>query len=187
MIRSRPLIWSHSYSCLSCLHVLLQHTQHTHTLSTSNPRLLGSIEYFKATMPAQAYRIVLPFAEDPGHECHWNAALCGAALLQVTLGRWLLAWLALRVTGGCARVGKRSTGLLLCPICFSSQLDNLLLVVMQSAHLTIHRKTFQQSIEGLMTLRHEQTSSQPVIAKALQQLKVPHHSLHSSQCPCLCM
>nr|XP_020040794.1 mitogen-activated protein kinase kinase kinase 4 isoform X1 [Castor canadensis] len=53
----------------------------------------------------------------------------------------------------------------------SMQLDNLLLVVMQSAHLTIHRKTFQQSIEGLMTLRHEQTSSQPVIAKALQQLK----------------
>ncbi|XP_063089167.1 mitogen-activated protein kinase kinase kinase 4 isoform X5 [Cavia porcellus] len=51
------------------------------------------------------------------------------------------------------------------------QVDNLLLVVMQSAHLTIQRKAFQQSIEGLMTLRQEQTSSQPVIATALQQLK----------------
>uniref|UniRef100_A0A2K6RD55 Mitogen-activated protein kinase kinase kinase 4 n=1 Tax=Rhinopithecus roxellana TaxID=61622 RepID=A0A2K6RD55_RHIRO len=53
----------------------------------------------------------------------------------------------------------------------SMQVDNLLLVVMQSAHLTIQRKAFQQSIEGLMTLCQEQTSSQPVIAKALQQLK----------------
>ncbi|XP_068406818.1 mitogen-activated protein kinase kinase kinase 4 isoform X2 [Eschrichtius robustus] len=53
----------------------------------------------------------------------------------------------------------------------SMQVDNLLLVVMESAHLIIHRKTFQQSTEGLMTLRQEQTSSQPVIAKALQQLK----------------
>ncbi|XP_076976901.1 mitogen-activated protein kinase kinase kinase 4 isoform X4 [Tamandua tetradactyla] len=53
----------------------------------------------------------------------------------------------------------------------SMQVDNLLLVVMQSAHLTIQRKAFQQSIEGLMILRQEQTSSQPVIAKALQQLK----------------
>ncbi|XP_042637508.1 mitogen-activated protein kinase kinase kinase 4 [Orycteropus afer afer] len=51
------------------------------------------------------------------------------------------------------------------------QVDNLLLVVMQSAHLTIQRKAFQQSIEGLLTLRQEQTSSQPVIAKALEQLK----------------
>nr|KAF6462428.1 mitogen-activated protein kinase kinase kinase 4 [Molossus molossus] len=51
------------------------------------------------------------------------------------------------------------------------QVDNLLLVVMQSAHLLLQRKAFQQSIEGLMTLRQEQTSSQPVIAKALQQLK----------------
>ncbi|XP_069866800.1 mitogen-activated protein kinase kinase kinase 4 isoform X3 [Dipodomys merriami] len=51
------------------------------------------------------------------------------------------------------------------------QVENFLLVVMQSAHLTSQRKAFQQSIEGLMTLRHEQTSSQPVIAKALQQLK----------------
>ncbi|XP_004449862.1 mitogen-activated protein kinase kinase kinase 4 isoform X2 [Dasypus novemcinctus] len=53
----------------------------------------------------------------------------------------------------------------------SMQVDNLLLVVTQSAHLTIQRKAFQQSIEGLMMLRQEQTSSQPVIAKALQQLK----------------
>uniref|UniRef100_A0A8C9CC65 Mitogen-activated protein kinase kinase kinase 4 n=1 Tax=Phocoena sinus TaxID=42100 RepID=A0A8C9CC65_PHOSS len=53
----------------------------------------------------------------------------------------------------------------------SMQVDNLLLVVMESAHLIIHRKTFQQSTEGLMTLRQEQTSSQPVIARALQQLK----------------
>lgn len=55
---------------------------------------------------------------------------------------------------------------------FSFQVDNLLLVVMESAHLVLQRKAFQQSIEGLMTVRHEQTSSQPVIAKALQQLKV---------------
>ncbi|KAM5283574.1 mitogen-activated protein kinase kinase kinase 4 isoform 10-T10 [Hipposideros larvatus] len=53
----------------------------------------------------------------------------------------------------------------------SMQVDNLLLVVMESAHLIIQRKAFQQSIEGLMTLRQEQTSSQPVIARALQQLK----------------
>lgn len=53
----------------------------------------------------------------------------------------------------------------------SMQVDNLLLVVMESAHLVLQRKAFQQSIEGLMTVRHEQTSSQPVIAKALQQLK----------------
>ncbi|XP_044098666.1 mitogen-activated protein kinase kinase kinase 4 isoform X3 [Neovison vison] len=53
----------------------------------------------------------------------------------------------------------------------SMQVDNLLLVVMQSAQLTSQRKTFQQSIEGLLTLRQEQTSSQPVIARALQQLK----------------
>ncbi|XP_078504839.1 mitogen-activated protein kinase kinase kinase 4 isoform X1 [Lissotriton helveticus] len=53
----------------------------------------------------------------------------------------------------------------------SMQVDNLLLVVMQSAHLMSQRKAFQQSIEGLVTLHQEQTSSQPVIAKALQQLK----------------
>lgn len=55
---------------------------------------------------------------------------------------------------------------------FSFQVDNLLLVVMESAHLVLQRKAFQQSIEGLMTVRHEQTSSQPVIARGLQQLKV---------------
>ncbi|XP_048210360.1 mitogen-activated protein kinase kinase kinase 4 isoform X2 [Perognathus longimembris pacificus] len=53
----------------------------------------------------------------------------------------------------------------------SMQVENFLLVVMQSTHLTSQRKAFQQSTEGLMALRHEQTSSQPVIAKALQQLK----------------
>uniref|UniRef100_A0A8C4YRR7 Mitogen-activated protein kinase kinase kinase 4 n=1 Tax=Gopherus evgoodei TaxID=1825980 RepID=A0A8C4YRR7_9SAUR len=53
----------------------------------------------------------------------------------------------------------------------SMQVDNLLFVVMQSAHLVSQRKAFQQSIEGLVSLHHEQTSSQPVIAKALQQLK----------------
>ncbi|XP_067416925.1 mitogen-activated protein kinase kinase kinase 4 isoform X4 [Emydura macquarii macquarii] len=53
----------------------------------------------------------------------------------------------------------------------SMQVDNLLLVVMQSAHLVSQRKAFQQSIEGLISLHHEQTSSQSVIAKALQQLK----------------
>ncbi|XP_069463798.1 mitogen-activated protein kinase kinase kinase 4 isoform X2 [Ambystoma mexicanum] len=53
----------------------------------------------------------------------------------------------------------------------SMQVDNLLLVVMQSAHLVSQRKAFQQSIEGLVTLHHEQTSSQPVIAKALKHLK----------------
>eukprot|EP00076_Gallus_gallus_P019407 XP_015139812.1 mitogen-activated protein kinase kinase kinase 4 isoform X7 [Gallus gallus] len=53
----------------------------------------------------------------------------------------------------------------------SMQVDNLLLVVIQSAHLVSQRKAFQQSIEGLISLHQEQTSSQPVIAKALQQLK----------------
>uniref|UniRef100_A0A8C0U9B1 Mitogen-activated protein kinase kinase kinase 4 n=1 Tax=Cyanistes caeruleus TaxID=156563 RepID=A0A8C0U9B1_CYACU len=51
------------------------------------------------------------------------------------------------------------------------QVDNLLLVVIQSAHLVSQRKAFQQSIEGLISLHQEQTSSQPIIAKALQQLK----------------
>ncbi|KAJ6664550.1 hypothetical protein lerEdw1_006123 [Lerista edwardsae] len=52
-----------------------------------------------------------------------------------------------------------------------SSVDNLLLVVMQPVHLVNQRKTFQQSFEGLIALHQEQTSSQPVIAKALQQLK----------------
>uniref|UniRef100_A0A6I8NYM4 Mitogen-activated protein kinase kinase kinase 4 n=1 Tax=Ornithorhynchus anatinus TaxID=9258 RepID=A0A6I8NYM4_ORNAN len=53
----------------------------------------------------------------------------------------------------------------------SMQVDNLLLVVMQSTRLISQRKAFQEAIEGLVTLHQEQTSSQPVIAKALQQLK----------------
>ncbi|XP_051868161.1 mitogen-activated protein kinase kinase kinase 4 isoform X2 [Pristis pectinata] len=53
----------------------------------------------------------------------------------------------------------------------SMQIRNLLLVVMQSSHLVNQRKTFQQSIENLISLHCEQTSSQPVIAKALEQLK----------------
>ncbi|KAJ7342173.1 hypothetical protein JRQ81_009396 [Phrynocephalus forsythii] len=53
----------------------------------------------------------------------------------------------------------------------SMQVDNLLLVVMQPVHLVNQRKAFQQAFEGLISLHQEQTSSQPVIAKALQQLK----------------
>ncbi|XP_062980537.1 mitogen-activated protein kinase kinase kinase 4 isoform X3 [Elgaria multicarinata webbii] len=53
----------------------------------------------------------------------------------------------------------------------SMQVDNLLLVVMQPVHLGNLRKNFQQFFEGLISLHQEQTSSQPVIAKALQQLK----------------
>ncbi|XP_063163884.1 mitogen-activated protein kinase kinase kinase 4 isoform X5 [Candoia aspera] len=53
----------------------------------------------------------------------------------------------------------------------SMQVDNLLLVVMQPVHLVNQRKAFQQLLEGLISLQQEQTSSQPVIAKALQQLK----------------
>lgn len=68
--------------------------------------------------------------------------------------------------------GKPSLVCFMPCVWFSFQVDNLLLVVMESAHLVLQRKAFQQSIEGLMTVRHEQTSSQPVIAKALQQLKV---------------
>ncbi|KAK6489257.1 mitogen-activated protein kinase kinase kinase 4-like isoform X1 [Huso huso] len=51
------------------------------------------------------------------------------------------------------------------------QVDNLLLIIMQSAHLVAQRKAFQQSMDDLITLHREQTSSQPVIAKALEQLK----------------
>ncbi|KAH0622433.1 hypothetical protein JD844_024736 [Phrynosoma platyrhinos] len=53
----------------------------------------------------------------------------------------------------------------------SMLVDNLLLVVMQPVHLVNQRKAFQQVLEGLVSLHQEQTSSQPVIAKALQQLK----------------
>ncbi|XP_076867028.1 mitogen-activated protein kinase kinase kinase 4 isoform X2 [Brachyhypopomus gauderio] len=51
------------------------------------------------------------------------------------------------------------------------KVENLLLIVMQSAHLVAQRKAFQQSMEELLTLRREQTSSQPLIAQALEQLK----------------
>ncbi|XP_048865419.1 mitogen-activated protein kinase kinase kinase 4 isoform X8 [Brienomyrus brachyistius] len=51
------------------------------------------------------------------------------------------------------------------------KIDNLLLVAMQSVHLAAQRKAFQQSMDDLLTLRCEQTSSQPLIAKALHQLK----------------
>uniref|UniRef100_A0A4W5RK71 Mitogen-activated protein kinase kinase kinase 4 n=1 Tax=Hucho hucho TaxID=62062 RepID=A0A4W5RK71_9TELE len=49
--------------------------------------------------------------------------------------------------------------------------ENLLLIVMQSAHLVAQRKAFQQSMDELLTLSREQTSSQPLIARALEQLK----------------
>lgn len=48
----------------------------------------------------------------------------------------------------------------------------MLLIVMQSGHLVAQRKAFQQSMGELLTLRREQTSSQPLIAKELEQLKV---------------
>uniref|UniRef100_A0A672SBK0 Mitogen-activated protein kinase kinase kinase 4 n=1 Tax=Sinocyclocheilus grahami TaxID=75366 RepID=A0A672SBK0_SINGR len=51
------------------------------------------------------------------------------------------------------------------------KVDNLLLVVMQSAHLVTQRKAFQQSMEELLTLSREQTSSQLLIVSALEQLK----------------
>lgn len=56
------------------------------------------------------------------------------------------------------------------PICF--QVENMLLIVMQSAHLVAQRKAFQQSMEDVLTLSREQTSSQPLIASALEELKV---------------
>ncbi|XP_030626563.1 mitogen-activated protein kinase kinase kinase 4 [Chanos chanos] len=51
------------------------------------------------------------------------------------------------------------------------KVDNLLLIVMQSAHLVSQRKAFQNSMEDLLTLSREQTSSQPLIAGALEELK----------------
>ncbi|KAL0983867.1 hypothetical protein UPYG_G00134050 [Umbra pygmaea] len=51
------------------------------------------------------------------------------------------------------------------------KVDNLLMIVMQSAHLVAQRKAFQQSMDELVTLTREQTSSQPLIARALEQLK----------------
>ncbi|XP_017316970.1 mitogen-activated protein kinase kinase kinase 4 isoform X3 [Ictalurus punctatus] len=51
------------------------------------------------------------------------------------------------------------------------KMENMLLIVMQSGLLVAQRKAFQQSMGELLTLRREQTSSQPLIAKALEQLK----------------
>uniref|UniRef100_A0A8C8HWV1 Mitogen-activated protein kinase kinase kinase 4 n=1 Tax=Oncorhynchus tshawytscha TaxID=74940 RepID=A0A8C8HWV1_ONCTS len=51
------------------------------------------------------------------------------------------------------------------------KVENLLLIVMQSAHLVAQRKAFQQSMDELLTLSREQTSSQPLIARSLEQLK----------------
>ncbi|XP_039995124.1 mitogen-activated protein kinase kinase kinase 4 isoform X4 [Xiphias gladius] len=51
------------------------------------------------------------------------------------------------------------------------KVENLLLIVMQSAHLVAQRKAFQQSMEDVLTLSREQTSSQPLIASALEELK----------------
>ncbi|KAM9364091.1 mitogen-activated protein kinase kinase kinase 4 isoform 2-T2 [Pholidichthys leucotaenia] len=51
------------------------------------------------------------------------------------------------------------------------QVEDLLLIVMQSAHLVAQRKAFQQSMEDVLTLNREQTSSQPLIASALEELK----------------
>lgn len=52
------------------------------------------------------------------------------------------------------------------------QVGNVLLIVMQSAHLVAQRKAFQQSMEDVLTLSREQTSSEPLIAGALEELKV---------------
>uniref|UniRef100_A0AAQ4S0G2 Mitogen-activated protein kinase kinase kinase 4 n=1 Tax=Gasterosteus aculeatus aculeatus TaxID=481459 RepID=A0AAQ4S0G2_GASAC len=49
--------------------------------------------------------------------------------------------------------------------------ENMLLIVMQSAHLVAQRKAFQQSMGDVLTLSREQTSSQPLIASALEELK----------------
>ncbi|XP_060943601.1 mitogen-activated protein kinase kinase kinase 4 isoform X2 [Limanda limanda] len=51
------------------------------------------------------------------------------------------------------------------------KVENMLLIVMQSAHLVAQRKAFQQSMEDVLTLSREQTSSQPLIASALEDLK----------------
>ncbi|XP_034041558.1 mitogen-activated protein kinase kinase kinase 4 isoform X3 [Thalassophryne amazonica] len=51
------------------------------------------------------------------------------------------------------------------------KVENMLLIVVQSAHLVTQRKSFQQSMENVLTLWREQTSSQPLIASALEQLK----------------
>lgn len=67
-------------------------------------------------------------------------------------------------------------------------MENLLLVVMQSANLLTQRKAFQQSMEDILTLRREQTSSQPLIAGALEQLKVvPVGPPQNSHWPLYCL
>lgn len=76
-------------------------------------------------------------------------------------------WLFLNSICMCpSSVNKHLTGL----VCF--QVENMLLIVMQSAHLVAQRKAFQQSMEDVLTLSREQTSSQPLIATALEELKV---------------
>ncbi|XP_022051094.2 mitogen-activated protein kinase kinase kinase 4 isoform X3 [Acanthochromis polyacanthus] len=51
------------------------------------------------------------------------------------------------------------------------KVKNVLLIVMESAHLVTQRKAFQQSMEDVLSLSREQTSSQPLIASALEELK----------------
>ncbi|XP_061646262.1 mitogen-activated protein kinase kinase kinase 4 isoform X2 [Phyllopteryx taeniolatus] len=51
------------------------------------------------------------------------------------------------------------------------KVENMLMIVMQSAHLVAQRKAVQQSMEDVLTLSREQTSSQPLIASALEELK----------------
>uniref|UniRef100_A0A3Q3M4A9 Mitogen-activated protein kinase kinase kinase 4 n=1 Tax=Labrus bergylta TaxID=56723 RepID=A0A3Q3M4A9_9LABR len=51
------------------------------------------------------------------------------------------------------------------------KVENMLLIVMHSAHLVAQRKAFQQSMEDVLSLSREQTSSQPLIAGALEELK----------------
>ncbi|XP_061914314.1 mitogen-activated protein kinase kinase kinase 4 isoform X2 [Entelurus aequoreus] len=51
------------------------------------------------------------------------------------------------------------------------KVENVLIIVMQSAHLVAQRKAVQQSMEDVLTLSREQTSSQPLIAGALEELK----------------
>ncbi|KAJ8396075.1 hypothetical protein AAFF_G00026070 [Aldrovandia affinis] len=51
------------------------------------------------------------------------------------------------------------------------KVENLLLIVLQSSSLLAQRRAFHRSLEKLLTLLSEQTSSQPVTAGALEQLK----------------
>ncbi|KAM9315716.1 mitogen-activated protein kinase kinase kinase 4 [Gastrophryne carolinensis] len=53
----------------------------------------------------------------------------------------------------------------------SMQVANLLLVVMHSPLLLCQRRSFQHSVEDYLSLKLEHTSSHPVIAEALHQLK----------------